>query len=150
MAKKLIFTTDSTKAGYTFKEYKNWLIESGNISFEEMPAREDEDFYRWANDGVDEDFLCLMENITYSDYNTACYITGSVGLWYGRREIAKTPCNTLYNAINKCINGQDDFEIYIDGNAIYVNSYNHDSQYHGGNEFKIVIRGKKIKKDFPF
>ena len=150
MAKKLIFTTDYTNAGYTFDEYKKYLFESGNVSFEDIPVCEDEDFYEWVNDGIDEDFRDLKENIKYSGYNTECYITGSVGLWCGRREIAKTYCDTVIDAIEKCIKGQDDFEIYIDGNAIYVNSYNHDSQYHGGNNFKIVIRGKKIKKDFPY
>ena len=150
MAKKLLYTTNTEKAGYTFEEYKNWLIESGQVSYEELPAHEDEAFYEWANQSVYDDFRDFESNVKYGEYNTECYVTGSVGLWYGRREIAKTPCDTLLQAIRKCINDQDDFEIFADGNAVYVDSYNHDSQYHGGNHFKIVIRGKKIKGGYLY
>jgi hypothetical protein len=150
MAKRLLYTTDYRKAGYTLELYREEMEQSGDFSYEELPFEENEDFWEWANRCVNDDFDDLIDNIKYGKFNTECYITGSVGLWYGRREIAKTDCDTLIDAINKCINGQDDFEIYADGHAIYVNSYNHDSQYHGGNEFKIVIRGKKIPKDFPF
>lgn len=145
MAKHLLYTTDAEKAGYTFEEYKNYLIESGKVCYEELPVRKDEDFYEWAEMRVYQDYHDFESNIVYGSYNTACYVTGSVGQWDGRHEIAKTPCDTLLQAIRKCIKSQDDFEIYADGNAVYVDSFNHDSQYHGGNHFKIVIRGKKIK-----
>jgi hypothetical protein len=150
MAKRLLYTTYTDKAGYTFEEYKNWLIENGKVSYEEIPAHEDDAFYEWANQSVYDDFYYFESNVKYSGYNTECYVTGSVGAWDGRHEIMKTQCETLLKAIRKCINNQDDFEIFADGNAIYVDSYNHDSQYHGGNNFKIVIRGRKIKKDFPY
>ena len=150
MAKKLIFTTDYQRAGLTFEEYKNFLIECGNFAYDELPEKEDDAFWEWASEQQQFEFDDLRENIKYSKYNTECYITGSVGLWYGRREIAKTPCDTLLDAIEKCIREQDDFEIYADGNAVYVNSYNHDSRFHGGNCFKIVIKGKKIKGGYLF
>lgn len=145
MAKHLLYTTDAKKAGYTFEEYKNWLIESGNVSYEEIPYKEDEDFYEWANQSLTDDYHAFESNVKHCEYNTECYVTGSVGAWDGRHEIMKTECDSLLRAIRKCIDDQDDFEIFANGNAVYVDSYNHDSQYHGGNHFKIVIRGKKIK-----
>jgi len=150
MAKKLIFTTDYTKAGLTFEYYKEFLTESG-VALDELPTSvEKSNFWEWVNDEQDMEFNDLKENIKYGAYNTECYITGSVGLWCGRREIAKTHCDTLLEAIQKCINDQDDFEIYVDGNAVYVDSYNHDSRFYGGNYFKIVIKGKKIKGGYLF
>lgn len=146
MAKKLIYSTDADKMGYSFKEYQEQQRELDNP----VPEKEDSDFWEWRSEMHQMDFDDFMSNVKYCEYNTRCYVTGSVGFWYGRRELARNDFDTLIEAIHKCINDQDDFDIFTDGNAVYVDSYNHDSRFHGGNHFKIVICGKKIKGGYLF
>ena len=150
MAKRIYFTSNEQDAGYTFEEYKTYLMECQDIPKEELPTEENCDYYNWAAEMVSQDLDDLFENLKYSKYNTRCYVTGSVGLWYGREEIVRTYFDTLDAAIRKCLNGQDNAEIKADGNAVYVYTTNHDSVYHGGNDFKIVIVGKKIKGGYLY
>lgn len=140
--KRLQLTTDSTI--YKLEDYNQFMMDM----YEDFTPLEskNEAFYEWASDCIRQDVEDFFDNVKYSQYNTPCYITGTLGLWDGRHTIERVDCNTLEDAIYKCYGKSDNVEIYADGNAVYVNAYHHD----GCNEFKIVIKGKKIKGGYLF
>lgn len=76
-----------------------------------------------------DDFLL---NLGHSKINTAYYwvISGSLGLWFGTRDIELVKCDTLEEAIRKCIGSCDDVIIEKEGNAVYVTGLHHDGRNH--------------------
>jgi hypothetical protein len=74
-------------------------------------------------------------NLNGSKVNNNHYwvITGSLGLWDGRKEIALVKCDTLFDAILKCVNSCDDFVVEKCGNKVCVTAMHHD----GRNYFEI-------------
>ena len=57
-------------------------------------------------------------------------ITGSLGLWYGVRDIDMTYEKTLADAIKRCIGSCDDAIIKKRGSVIYVPGLHHDGRNH--------------------
>lgn len=98
-----------------------------------------------------------LSNIQWSKINNLTYaITGNLGLWDGRKEIAPHYCKNLVEAIRKCINNIDEFIIYEDqyGN-LKIDAYHHDGCNHftikklisGNRDAKYLMRCVHLRKE---
>ena len=84
-----------------------------------------------------EDF---MENLRYSNIaQRACVITGRLGLWDGSPEIVPTVCETMADAIYKCVNKCDECRISQHASTIIVEGFHRD----GTNRFEIHVLNEK-------
>ena len=99
------------------------------------------DFYSWCNDCAIEDWENDMDNIkTCKQYNVPVVISGSLGLWDGTHEIYPVRCETVYDAIQKCISKDTNVcKVYFDNGHIEVEVYHHD----GCNCFTINALNKR-------
>lgn len=81
----------------------------------------------------------LIEEL--DNINESVKITGTLGLWNGIHEIIPVKCDTISEAINKCI-GRDTNDIIFkaDNESYYIDCYHHD----GINKFKIKINDNNI------
>lgn len=140
MSKKQITLIDTTDSGLTYQDYVEFC-EANEIT----PSTEDSnEYYEWESEETQqfaEDFFC---NLKYVKFDTPVIITGSLGLWNGRKEIypmlvesSENP--SLYNAVMKCINGMDEFKVELSEGEIVVHGYHHD----GTNIFTISKVSKK-------
>ena len=140
MSKKQITLIDTYNSGLEYSDYVEYC-ELNEITPE--PEGSD-DYYEWEaeeNQRFVEDFF---ENLRYVKFDTPVIITGSLGLWNGRKEIyplvvESTEKPSLYNAVQKCINGMDDFKVELSEGEIVVHGYHHD----GTNIFTISKLSKK-------
>lgn len=96
---------------------------------------EDSDvFYNWVYDTLNMNLDDFFTNLKYDkENNTDCIITGTIGKWNGNFDIYPTKCNTLYDAIIKCIRECDYFVITENNGVIHITSMHHD----GRNYFEI-------------
>ena len=140
MSKKQITLIDTTDSGLTYQDYVEFC-EANEIT----PSTEESDeYYEWESEETQqfaEDFFC---NLKYVKFDTPVIITGSLGLWNGRKEIypmlvESSEHPSLYNAVMKCINGMDDFKVELSEGEIVVHGYHHD----GTNIFTISKVSKK-------
>lgn len=140
MSKKQITLIDTYDSGLEYKDYVEYC-ELNEITPEPEGSN---DYYEWEaeeNQRCVEDFF---ENLRYVKFDTPVIITGSLGLWNGRKEIypmvvESTDKPSLYNAVKKCINGMDDFKVELSEGEIVVHGYHHD----GTNIFTISKLSKK-------
>jgi hypothetical protein len=140
MSKKQITLIDTYNSGLEYKDYVEYC-ELNEITPEPEGSN---DYYEWEaeeNQRYVEDFF---ENLRYVKFDTPVIITGSLGLWNGRKEIyplvvESTEKPSLYNAVMKCINGMDDFKVELSEGEIVVHGYHHD----GTNIFTISKLSKK-------
>jgi hypothetical protein len=74
-----------------------------------------------------EDFLLNLEG---SKTNKSYYwiITGKLGLWDGVKDIRPVKCDTLKEAILKCVEGLDSIKVEKKSNVIYITGVHHDGQ----------------------
>jgi hypothetical protein len=135
MSKKQITLIDTYNSGLEYSDYVEYC-ELNEITPEPEGSN---DYYEWEaeeNQRYVEDFF---ENLRYVKFDTPVIITGSLGLWNGRKEIypmvvESTDKPSLYNAVQKCINGMDDFKVELSEGEIVVHGYHHD----GTNIFSII------------
>lgn len=87
--------------------------------------------YNSFSDNAD-DWFDLMT--AFIDIEGQVLIEGTLDLWTGKHTIQPVECDSLMEAINKCI-GKDceDLQIYREGDKYLVKVYHHD----GTNEFTI-------------
>ena len=90
----------------------------------------------------EDEWFGLFDNLELDKNNTECVVLGSLGLWYGRRDIIPTRENTLADAIKKCVSGCDYTCVKIVDGHIEVKAIHHD----GTNEFEIHILNKLGQK----
>lgn len=141
MAKKNHYTLFDSNA-YNCEEAKEWYKEY--VEEQEADELPIEDITTWRCNRTNAEFDDTMWNVEYYCGKLgAATITGSVGSWDGRHEIMPVTCKSLHDAIWKCIEKQDSFIIKIWKTKIEVDTYNHDSQYHGGNHFTIRTKEKR-------
>ena len=74
--------------------------------------------------------LCRVKNSPYNDYYV---VTGSLGLWYGRRSGICETFDSLYDAASKCSTDAYDIIVKCDGQKIDFDCMHHD----GTNVFEI-------------
>ena len=128
---------DSTEE-WSYEDYKEFCEEMGIT-----PAPEGSDKYYEA--------VCRQRNNDWDDFeanmkyagmnNTPCMITGTLGLWNGRPDIIPVKCDTIMDAIHKCLdNGYSyDCDIVLNDGHIDVNVHHHD----GTNCFEIHLLSKR-------
>lgn len=120
-----------------FDDYKEMYQENYGYSDEEMEEEiTDDDVWRYIYDCLDMEWEDLETNVTYSKQNdNYCVITGSLGLWVGRRGIEPTTCNNVWDAIRKCANNMDYVIVKQVNGHLEVTGVHHD----GRNTFEIHL-----------
>lgn len=119
---------------YTRADYELYCMDN-EIEFDET---NDTDFYNWLYNQEQWDFEDMLDNCKYSKKfrNIAVVVEGSVGLWYGRREIEQTKCDNFIDAIYKCMGRSCEIDKVVKiGNKIEVTAIHHD----GRNYFDIYF-----------
>ena len=118
---------------YSREDYEMWCEDNG-YDFEEVT---DSDFYAWCEDEEAMDFQNILDECKYSKFkNIAVVVEGSVGLWYGRREVEQTKCDNFVDAIYKCMGRSCEIdEIKVIDNHFEVTAIHHD----GRNYFDIYF-----------
>ena len=127
-----IFDT-RTVYDYSYEEYKERCEENDMEVHEEDTQGYYDDlntFFSWDR----EDFFDSLEHSTLNNKGSVM-ITGDLGLWNGRHEISPVLCNTLRDAIWKCIDNMDDFSIEYYHGQINVSGFHHD----GCNTFELHL-----------
>ena len=155
MSKK-IFTLLDTMETFEYADYVDFC-EANEITPE--PENSD-DHWNWVSEERQHNVEDFLLNLQYAKINEEpVMITGSLGLWDGRREIYpmlvkgseyekrnngewkyKNPA--IKNAIEKCMNGMDDVKVEYANGDIVVHGYHHD----GTNIFTIHKLSKKGMK----
>jgi len=131
---------------YTLDEQKDIMADYDDDLTEEEKyelAAEDINVYGW------QDLFGKDGNVAFSNLaDQEVVITGSLGLWDGRRKIYPVKVANIIEAVNKCCNQDiEEVDIYEDqyGNFI-LNAYHHD----GCNEFIIKKYTKKGNRCLHF
>jgi hypothetical protein len=157
--KKIIFTTDVLS--YEYSDY----VEHCKGNGVEPSSEDSQDFWDWVYEMIEFDMDDAYTNIDCkSDKNTTVVITGSLGLWNGRPDIEPVfvESESIFNsktkqriydsalklAIQKCGEGMNDVECYLDDETgcVEVIGHHHD----GTNHFyiyKLSEFGRKAKED---
>lgn len=112
----------------TYDEYVELCVD---ISVEPHPEDSD-DYWDYADRTRAMNMSDFFSNLEYVELNTQYYwlITGTLGLWYGVRDIDMTLEKTLVDAINRCIGSCYDAIIKKRGSVIYVTGLHHDGRNH--------------------
>ena len=115
--KKTVFSIlDNTIDWYctneAYEEYKEWC-EINNIKPSEKNSG---DFWDWANDNIELNVECDLDNMTYSKIKDRMFvITGAVQLWNGRPTIKPTFVRGLVDTVKSMSgNGDCHFQIELD------------------------------------
>ena len=124
------------------------------ISFVNSEEENDEEYLSYGetfeehiidiwNDSFYDNFGLQSSNLSCSKIcNVPAIITGTLGLWDGRKEIVPVECDSVAQAIDKCINY--DYQcIYEDDNGdLFVEDHHHDAI----NVFKIslLVDGEQV------
>lgn len=93
-------------------------------------------FYDWVAESINDDLNDFWGNLRrvkrgkYIDYYV---VTGSLGLWYGRRDGICETFDNLYDALNKCACDAYDIIVKCDGKKVEFENHHHD----GTNYFTI-------------
>ena len=119
----------------SYDDYKEWCEEME----EEIHPEHSEKYWDQCRRIFENDWDDFKCNMKYSKWNVPCMITGSLGLWNGRPNIAPVYCKTLIDAIAKCSDRCDDAEVNLKDGYIEVLGKHHD----GTNCFEIHILSKK-------
>lgn len=115
----------------TYDEYVELCVD---ISVEPQPENS-KDYWGYVEREREMAMSDFFSNLEAVELNTQYYwlVTGSVGLWYGVRDIDMTYEKTLADAIKRCIGSCYDAIIKKRGSVIYVSGLHHD----GINHFEI-------------
>lgn len=122
------YTLVDTTYIYSYEDYVDYC------EFNEVqPQGEDSnDYLDFVSDSQQTDWDIFLLNLKYANINTEYYwiISGSLGLWYGTRDIELVRCDTLEDAIRKCAGYCDDVIVEKEGNVVYVTGLHHDGRNH--------------------
>lgn len=112
----------------------------------EPQGEDSDDFIDWCYEEAEESYNCDMDNIRCcKQYNVPCIITGHLGLWDGRHEIAPEKVDSVYDAIIKCYgrDGLCKLKVNFEDGKIVVYYTHHD----GTNIFNIYALSESgVKK----
>ena len=82
------------------ENFIQWCKDNG-YNVEEM------DFNDWLGCEEERQYECLLEQL--NEYAIECFVTGTLGLWWGKAEIEPTLTKSVNMALNMCI-GSDVLE----------------------------------------
>lgn len=127
---KTITYLDTTRT-VSYEEY----VECCSLNGIEPHSENSYDFHDYVYHTHELECDDFWENLRYSKINHQYYwmVTGTLGLWFGTRDIHQTMFNSLEEAISKCLRECDDAIIKKRGSVIYINALHHD----GRNNFEI-------------
>ena len=130
---------DTTDMGLEYKDY----VEFCEINEITPEPENSNDYWDWIGEETNRYIEDFFENLRYVKYDKPVIITGTLGLWNGRKEIYpmammsedyyqtkdgkwryKHP--SIERAVRKCINGMDDFKVELSEGEIVVHGYHHD------------------------
>lgn len=136
------FTLLTTNQEFDYAEYVEYC-EMNNIEpqGENSPA-----FYAWCGEETYENNECDLYNIKSlaNKIGDHFVITGKLGLWNGNFDIEPLVMHTLDEAIRKCINSCDYFDVTWENGVVEVSASHHD----GTNVFEIHALSAKGIKDY--
>lgn len=156
MSKKLFTLIDtSNNFNLTYEDY----VENCAINNCTPDTENSDDYWNWISETSNMYIDDFFTNLRCMKNDDPVIITGSLGLWNGRKDIYPVlmestgwekdqtgKCsfaeNALSKAIKKCISGMDDFKVEYSEGVIVVHAYHHD----GTNIFeihKLSTLGKK-------
>ena len=121
MKEQVLFDSDRE---ISYEEYSEWRKECG----EEPKEEGSDDFYSYVNNMHEMEWEDFQTNIEYSEvcYNNFWSITGSLGLWYGRKEVSCV-VEGLNEAIMTCIGRCDGYlRVAKKHSVVYVSFSHHD------------------------
>lgn len=130
---------------YTDADYKEWC-EDNNEKYDENDTYA---FYEWESQMEQWDFEDMLDNCKYSKLkDNAVVIVGSLGLWYGRRDITPTKCENFADAIYKCMGGCAEIqEVVKKGNRIDVTTAHHDGRNYYSIFFLTEIGADRLDRN---
>lgn len=128
-----------------YEEYKEWC-EMNNI---EPSEKNSGDFWDWANDNIELNIECDLDNMEYSKIKDRTFvITGAVQLWNGRRTIKPVFVRGLVNAIKKVWGSGDvHYLIELDTEKGIITSrlWSHDDPM-GNTQFEVRMLNRNGEK----
>ena len=123
----LLFSDYNIKIDEYWNEYLDYCECDGiDCSNHTIDSNE---FYDWLCDTLSFEFSDLKDEIKYSNNNTECVVTGSVGRWNGNFNIEPRKFDTLIDAIDTCIINCDNITISECNGTIIINGYHHDGSH---------------------
>ena len=132
---KVLFDNRSINYDEWYSFYEEYCLDNDII----CKDRESNDFYEWVGETLNMDWDDFFTNLKYDkDNNCECVVLGSLGLWYGRREI-QANFVTLKEALYKCVGCGEYITISENNGVIEVIVSHHD----GTNYFDIHKLNKK-------
>lgn len=117
---------------WSYDDYKSFCADNGI----EPGDENSNDYYTFLSERTAEDVDDFFMNLEDSpEDHRPCIISGSLGLWWGQPEIEPVRCDSLTEAIKKCIDDRScqDFRLELEDGKISVAVYHHD----GCNSFTI-------------
>lgn len=146
---KFTILTTSTD-GFDYDDYLDWC----EANKQEPASENSNEYLEWMYEEMLLNYESDLDNIkSCKQYNIPVVITGKLGLWDGTHEIMPVVCDNVHDAISKCVDGNDDCEVYFNDGLIEVHAHHHD----GTNCFEIKAlsakglkwnRESELKKEF--
>ena len=125
MKKQLLFNTED----YYYK-----LDEDGELTYDEYGDNYDGDGAQWRFEDIIEE-LDDEKDKTEARRFAKVKIFPDLGLWDGRHKCYAEEEDNFSDAIRRCIDKMDSFEIYKAGKwTVYIDAHHHD----GTNHFKLT------------
>jgi len=114
----------------------------------EWPVHEENSNGYWQDitEMTERDWDDFNGNMKYGPYkDSPCMITGHLGLWNGRPTIVPVLCDSILEAVKKCVSGRDidDWEVKTEDGHVSVLAHHHD----GTNCFEIHLLSKKGERE---
>ena len=106
------------------EDFIQWCKDNG-YNVEEM------DFNDWLVCEEEHQYECLLEQLNEYDYE--CFVTGTLGLWWGKAEIEPTRTKSVNMALNLCIGGNVLEEVTMYDRYFEIVVSHHD----GTNRFRV-------------
>jgi hypothetical protein len=129
LKREMLYSIDA----YTKNDFLEYLKEYEGEDWCKWSA--DDDYYEWESEQLSFDLDDLFCNLKYAEINKQkCMVIGTLGLWFGNREIIPEYCENVCDALRKCIDNSDVIFIERIGNTIEVKTGHHD----GTNRFVII------------
>jgi hypothetical protein len=134
--KENLYSTDN----YTredFEDYVKYLTSEDNDNYN---VDDEHDYWQWIEEQQRLDFEDLIVNLKYSAYGkNSVMVVGTLGLWYGKRDIEPTYFENVEKAIYACISNCELQSVERVGNTIEIVVAHHD----GRNCFTLVFLSDK-------